>query len=187
MLLDIGAGILASIFVSRFFGFNLAAPFVIGGVVFSLLMDADYVFHLARGGNSKDAHKHRDLLHLPFLYIPIGVLLISPYSRAWAVLFGICSFIHFLHDSVGLGWGIQWLYPLRKDHYTFFYRYQPPGKEKLPRRKFYIWRHEDIDVLAKKYGDEDWVKNIYLRWHPYAVIEFLVFLFSLLVLFLNFR
>lgn len=183
MLLDIGAGILLAIFTSELFNLPLTIAFLIGGVVFALFMDIDYIFHLGRGGSSKDAHKHRDLLHYPLLYIPLGMLVISFFNFAWAVLFGLCSFIHFLHDSIGIGWGVQWLYPFKEDHYTFFYRYQPWHTERLPKKVVYIWKHHDIDMLSKKYGDEDWVKNIYWHWHPYAIVEFLTFVFALIVLY----
>ena len=184
MLFDIGVGILLAIITTEFFNLPLTVAFLIGGVVFSLLIDIDYVFYLGGGGSSKYVHKHRDLLHYPLLYIPLGMLLISFFNFSWAVLFGLCSLFHFFHDSIGIGWGVQWLYPFKKDHYAFFYRYQPQHKERLPKKIVYIWKHEDIGALSEKYGDENWIKNIYWRWHPYAVIEFLVFVSALFILYL---
>lgn len=184
MFLDIGVGVLLAIFSSEFFNLPLTGGFLTAGIIFSLLADIDYVFYLGDGGNSKEAHKHRDLLHYPLFYIPSGMILISFFSFPWAVLFGLCSFFHFLHDSIGIGWGIQWLYPFRKDHYAFFYRYQPPNRELLPKKMLYIWKHEDIAALAKRYGDEDWLKNIYGHWHPYAIAEFLIFIIAFVILYL---
>ena len=184
MLLDIGVGILLAILTNKLFSLPLSAIFLVGGVVFSLLMDIDYIFHLAKGGGSKNAHKHRDLLHYPLLYIPLGMLIISFFNIAWAALFALCSLAHFLHDSIGIGWGIQWLYPFKEDHYAFFYRYQPRHIEKLPKRIIYTWKHEDIDLLSQKYGDENWIKNIYWHWHPYAIVEFLIFVTALIILYL---
>ncbi len=187
MMLDIGVGILLAIFTSRLFEMPLTVVFVIGGAIFALLMDLDYLFHLYKEGSSKKAHKHRNSLHFPLLYIPLGTLIISFFSASWAVLFGFCSFAHFFHDSIGIGWGIQWLYPFRKEHYSFFYIYKPDRPEKLPNKFIYTWKHEDIDLLAKKYGDENWLENIYWRWHPYAIVEFLTFILALIALFFYVR
>lgn len=183
MFLDIGVGILAAILVSKLFSITLTYWFVAGGIVFALLMDADFIFHLWTGGTSKDVHRHRDLLHYPIVYIPFGSSIAYFLGgNYWALLFAICSFVHFLHDSIGIGWGVQWLWPFRNDHYTFFYAYQPPSRPPLPFQWVYIWKHDEIDKIEEKLGDHDWIKNIYLKWHPYAIVEFVVFLIALSVL-----
>jgi len=183
MFLDIGMGVLTAIAVTKLFLMPLTWSFIAAGIVFSLLVDIDFIFHLGKQGGTRNAHKHRDLLHYPLLSIPFGIIILLPYSAAWAVLFAICFLFHFIHDSIGIGWGIQWLYPLRKNHYAFFYRYEPPHGRKPPKQTFYSWKHEDIDRLDRYYGDQKWIQNIYLKWHPYAIIEFLVFVFALIVLY----
>ena len=99
------------------------------------------------------------------------------------VLFTLCSIAHFIHDSIGLGWGIQWLYPFKKNYYQFFYTVNKNANKSL----VYSYKPEELDSLAEKYGDKDWFKNIYLKFHPYSIIEFLVFLISLVVLFFTFK
>ena len=69
---------------------------------------------------------------------------------------------------------MQWLWPFRDEHYSFLYIYRPPNRTGyLPRKWFYAWPHRDIEALAARYGDPDWIKNIYLRPHPYALVEYL--------------
>ena len=83
---------------------------------------------------------------------------------------------------------MQWLYPFTKDHYSFFYIYKPRWhKERLPNKLFYIWKHDKIDMLDARYGDPDWIRNIYLKWHPYAVAEFVVLFLALLMAFFAVR
>jgi len=182
MFLDIGVGILTAILVSNIFGLPLTAVFLLLGIIFSLLMDADFILHLVKTGTSKNAYRHRELFHRPLIYIPLGMLILSFYNSAYAVLFGLASLFHFLHDSIGIGWGVQWLYPLTTDHYGFFYRYQSKHKEKLPQKLLYVWKDDELDMLAKRYGDEEEIKNIYLKWHPYAIVEFSVFIVAMVVL-----
>lgn len=184
MFLDIGVGILLAIFVSKLFSLPLTTGFLIGSIVFSLFVDIDCIFYLGRKETPRNFYKHRDLLHYPLLYIPLEMIIISFFGLPWAILFGFCSLAHFIHDSIGIGWGVQWLYPFSKNHYAFFYKYQSSRKEKLPKKIIYVWKHEDIDAIEEKYGDKNWIKNIYLRWHPYAIVEFLVFIFALIILYL---
>ena len=184
MFLDFGLGILSAVFLSRIFNMPLTPEFIWGGILFSVLMDADFFIHFLRGGNNKNVHKHREILHYPLIYIPIGTIILSFYDFSWTMLFALCSFLHFVHDSIGIGWGVRWLYPFTKNQYTFFYRYQPPHREKFPLLWMHIWKHDEIDALAEKYGDPDWFKNIYLRLHPYGLFELLVFVLAVIVLLL---
>jgi len=183
MFLDIGVGILSAILASALFRQDLTPAFLAAGIVFALLPDVDFVFHFASGGDFKNAHKHRDFLHYPLLYVPLGMALAVFLGPAYALLFGICSAAHFLHDSIGMGWGIQWLYPFSRNHYNFFYHYEPRGGE-IPGKTVYVWKHKEVDGLAGRHGDPDWVKNVYLRFHPYAVIELAVFAASLIILYI---
>jgi len=57
MFLDIGVGILSSIFISWFFNLPLTFLLIIGGIVFALLMDVDFLFYVFQG---KEVYRHRD-------------------------------------------------------------------------------------------------------------------------------
>lgn len=202
MLLDIGVGILSAIAIHWLFSLSLSTILIASGVLFSLLPDADYVFHVLKNWRLT-APSHRDKgIHYPLFYIPFGMggvggiawtFIGSHESIALVALFGTCSLLHFFHDSIGIGWGIQWLWPLRSDHYTFFYRYTSPRKEaKLPRKILYIWKHDELKELSMIYTDQDILKDLYLYWftwpprlpHPYFLTELTVFLVSLGVLYL---
>lgn len=183
MFLDIGLGILIAFFLDRLWAVPITGIWIACGIFFALLPDADYLIHLIRGNNSRNAHRHRDLLHYPLLFIPIGVFVLYPFGVAWSALFGLCALAHFTHDSIGIGWGVQWLWPLGDKHYSFLYIYKPKHRpEKLPRKLLYIWEHAQINDLNARYGDDEWIRNIYLRWHPYAIVEFVVFLVAIMVL-----
>lgn len=186
MPLDIAIGIFLAMGASRFFHQELTGTLVAAGIIFALLPDADYLAHLARGNSSKDAHRHRNLFHLPLLFIPFGMLTAyGLFGSEWSFLFGAASLAHFVHDSIGIGWGVQWLWPFRGDHYSFLYVYRPPHRtEYLPRKWFYVWPHRDIESLAARYGDEDWIKNIYFRFHPFALVEYAAFVVAVAALLL---
>src|SRR3989344_6786031 len=174
MFLDIGLGIFAAMAVSALWDVPLTLAFAAVGACFALLPDLDFVFLAIRRRN---ALHHREGLNYPLLFVPIGAFIFSWFGGAWALLFALASLGHFIHDSVCIGWGVQWLFPFTKDHYSFFYIYKPRWRaEYLPRQWLYIWKHDEIDALDARYGDPDWIRNIYSTWHPYAVAEFAVFL-----------
>ena len=184
MLLDFGLGIISSIMVSRIFDIPLSWWFVLLGIGFAIIVDLDFLVYQIRAGDPKMAYQHRELLHYPLLYIPLGTLMLWFFSVPYAMLFIFSSLFHFLHDSIGIGWGVQWLYPFNTDHYNFFYRYSAPSKPPLPFKAFRIWKHYELPALAEKHGDPDWIKNIYFKWHPYAIAELLGFLIALAVLYM---
>lgn len=180
MFLDIAIGIIAAIGVSELFDKSLSPLFLVGSIAFALLVDIDYLFYLSYDGDQKYAHRHRDLLHYPLLYIPIGMITLFFASAQWVLLFGITSFLHFLHDSIGIGWGIKWLWPFSKRNFKLFS--QKDGQLSLWHHV--SWSPQELDEVATQRGDPHWFRNIYLRWHPYAIAEFVSFLIALIILYL---
>lgn len=121
MPLDIGLGLIAGALFHYLTGVPLL-PSEILAVGFILLPDIDAVVQvLRRGSLQRMSADHRDLLHRPLLYVPIGTALTWLFSD-WrvAVLFAVCSLVHFVHDSIGTGWGIAWLRPITRNYYKFF-------------------------------------------------------------------
>lgn len=181
MFLDIGLGIFSAMAVSVWYGVPLTLAFVTAGALFALSPDLDF---MALALRRRNALHHREGLHYPLLFTPVGAVICSIFGLPWAALFILGSLGHFIHDSIGIGWGVQWLFPFGKDHYSFFYIYKPRWRtERLPNKCFYIWKHDEIDAIDARYGDPDWIRNIYFKWHPYAVIELLIFLVAIVALF----
>ncbi len=183
MLLDIAIGIFSAVFISWYFKTILAASFVLIGIVFTLSPDIDYLLFLISGGSRKEAHRHRDILHYPLFFIPVGTLILLPLGKELSFLFALTTFLHFLHDMIGLGWGIKAFWPLSNNYFALFFHYSPPGYKRLPPQPLYVWKQEEIEGLAEEYGDPAWFKNVYLRLNPILIVELIVFLAALLTLF----
>lgn len=183
MLLDIGIGIFSAIITAHTFSLPLTLFLVGLGVVFALLPDIDFIYTLARNGhgNHRAIAKHRDLVHYPLIYLPTGTLIGLLFGIEWSLLFLLASLGHFVHDSIGIGWGIPWLWPFTRRNYSFLYRYTPPGK-RLPQRLVHRWERNRLDELIDEYGDPDWFRNIYLRPHPFFIAEILFFVIALVAL-----
>ncbi len=184
MLLDIGVGILAALGLAELLQVPITTSWIGAGIFFALLPDLDALVNYVQYRSFRMAYKHRDLLHLPIVYVLLAVLIYF-FSPTLALLCIVCTLAHFIHDSIGVGWGVQWLWPLNTDHFSFLYLYQPEGKPLLPRQLFYRWKHIDIDALDAKHGDPNWIHNIYVRGHPYGLVELAVFFVALWQLFVK--
>jgi len=181
MLLDIGLGILAAILITHFASLNFNLWIVAAGIIFTLLPDLDFIIYFIKRGKSDEfSHTHRNLFHNPFLFIPIGFLIFIFININLAYLFVICALIHFLHDSIGLGWGIRWWYPFSKKYYKFFSDQQG----KITSNFLISWTPEEQNQAASQFGNPHWFAD-YLNFSREFLIELFIFLIA--IIFLIFR
>lgn len=181
MPLDIGIGLLAGVIAHYVFGFPLVHAEILG-VGFMLLPDLDGVIQAVRKGSlTKMDTSHRDGLHVPLIYVPVGTAL------CWlvvdwrvAVMFAVLSLAHFLHDSIGTGWGIAWLRPIKNNYYKFFS--EDKGDASFTGRKWLVsWTPAQQRAVSAKYGNPNWLRDMYLKPQaPYFRI--VLFEFALLLL-----
>src|SRR4030043_392420 len=66
-------------------------------------------------------------------------------------------------------------------HYPFFYLYSQK-ENTSPKRILFSISKEQMGYYVREYGDKDWFKNIYLKWHPIAIVEYTVFISSIIFL-----
>lgn len=189
MFLDIAVGILLSIGASWYFNVELTFILILTSVLFALSPDIDFLWMLSRMGITKITYKHREILHYPLIFLPIGAIVLIPFGKIFVVIFILAAFWHFLNDTLTIGWGVQWFWPFSKKYYKLLggMIYQTLDKPKLPLKFFYAWTPEEVEGIELKHGDPNWLKNIYLRFHPMAIIEFGVFIISLIILYFYFH
>lgn len=184
MFLDIGIGIFVSIFTSFVFDFEISFWLILISVFFAVAPDVDFLYFFPKRGDTKYDHNHRSIIHYPLLYLPAGTILFwMVFGNIWATVFFFSSLFHFIHDSIGIGWGVRWLYPFSNRNYAFFYLYSKKIKKGL-RGFIFSFSPKELSKCVSEHGDADWVKNIYYKWHPIAIVELLFFLVALIVLFL---
>ncbi len=182
MFLDFGLGILAAIISCIIFSVDLTIGLLIFSVLVAVLPDVDFLYFYPKREDTKYDHIHRNFIHYPLLYLPLGVLITFIFfGSVWAVAFFLSSLFHFIHDSIGIGWGIKWLYPFSKKNYAFFYLYSRRRKKGL-RKLIFSFDDEEQKRCVRKHGDPNWVKNIYFKGHPIAIVEFIGFIISLIIL-----
>lgn len=187
MFLDVAIGIFVAIWVSGQFSFPLSFGFLFWAIFIALLPDIDLAVEEAYfklRGKKLQKHDHRDIFHYPIIYLLVGAtVLLLLVSEVWALTFVVISLFHFLHDSIGIGWGVYWLYPFSDKRYSFFYQYDIFKHKIKPYKWVYSWSEEELKKMIAAYGDPDWIRTIYFRMHPYALVEILFFIFSVLTLY----
>lgn len=181
MFLDIGAGIVLSIITAKIYSAQLSYALIFLGIGFSFIPDIDFFIeffkHKSVGG--KVIREHRELLHYPIPYLLCAVPLFL-FDAFIGTLFVCTIFFHFLHDSIGIGWGIKWFWPFSKNAYKFFSK--KDGSFSLI-HSIVSWDPEELSMTVAKYGDPNWIKNIYFRFHPIAIIELIGFIIAMSMLF----
>jgi hypothetical protein len=81
------------------------------------------------------------------------------------VAFTLGILAHFVHDSVGIGWGLKWLWPLTTNHYKFFS--QKDGSPSL--NLLQSWTSQEMPKCAQEHGIENWVEKVYLKPFPIRI------------------
>lgn len=179
MILDIAFGIFGAIIFSNIMKTELSLFLVLFGIISTLLVDINLFPFIKSFKLNKYHHKHREFLHYPLLFLPIGFfgILIS-LNLPLAIFFTISVLFHFIHDSIGIGWGIQWLYPFSKKYYKFF----SDEKNELSTRFMIIRTPEEQKAAVEKYGRNDWLKHYYLRPTIISITEYTAFVIAIMAL-----
>jgi hypothetical protein len=104
--------------------------------------------------SSKPEHisNHRDMLHIPLAIIPIFAVLYY-FSAFWAYLVGLCLLAHFIHDSLGSGYGVKWLQPLSQNSYKF-----------CPEHIICWWTPEYVKKHPITMTLDEALEKYYLKW-----------------------
>ena len=178
MFLDIAIGALLGIGVSIVSNTHLSLSLISGGVFFALLPDTDFIIHrFWRQLPPRFDYLHRDILHKPLLYIPLGagvVWWVSGGSDEWTLLFVSASLWHFVHDSTGVGFGVKWLWPFSSLLYGF--RHQGLarciGLQKPP--WFCGVDQKQVDAYVHSQGSkgDSWIRETYGKFTSTAVGEY---------------
>ncbi len=187
MFLDIAFGIVVAVLWDATGLLTLTKTSLITAIVFSLLPDLDGIISVVgrmmrrQKFTDKYSHEHRELLHHPLPYVVFGgvAVAILSLSPTITLMFIVLSLLHFAHDSAGIGWGLRWNSPWSQIAYKWFSDQE--GRFAWAIAK---WTPAQQRAVAEKRGDPNWIKNIYLKPSPIALIEGGGFILSLCVLWL---
>ncbi len=101
---------------------------------------------------------HRNYTHFPLTYLLFGIILLMMEKNV-GILFIVNLTLHFIHDSLGTGFGIAWLYPFKKSHYKFFARFDG----QLSKNLVQVWLPKVRERVIKAFEDTNWMQNLYVN------------------------
>lgn len=182
MFLDIGFGILWAIFVSSSFGVELTWLVVLIGIISALAPDIDMLTYALPKNSRVYAflRGHRGLIHRPIIWVIPASLALLFFGWFWAVIFMGGVLFHFIHDTIGLGWGIKWFWPLSSRSFRFF----PDKDGKLSSTFFLSFTDDEKVELRKQYHNPNWVRDFYFTINRVSLVEYGTLLVALTLLLL---
>lgn len=177
MFLDIKLGLLWAFLVAILFEKIITPEWLIGGVLFALLPDIDFWLEYIRRGTvgGKVIDLHRTLLHNPLTFVPLVLFVGTWHGPAWMTLFALGVFGHFIHDSMGMGYGIRWFWPFSNRWFKFFSNKE--GDIYYDFKHVYVsWSDEEMKELVARRGNDNWIKEEiqYLRHHWKSILGKLI-------------
>jgi hypothetical protein len=173
---DIGLGIIVALIATKIFGIEISTQLVGISILCALLPDIDFIIRAItrRTIGGKDAHVHRELLHYPLPYIAIGSGIALFFGSVWTFVFAAASLAHFLHDAIGIGWGVKLLWPFSKKNFTLY---------QADTHTWFFWKTDaEVANSAAMHGKDDWIRYYYARPTAVSVIEGMLFVGALVLL-----
>ncbi|MDB5189988.1 MAG: hypothetical protein JWN49_314 [Parcubacteria group bacterium] len=174
MPLDIGVGILLSLGVAELFHVPATIGFILLGIGCALLPDVDIITMLF------GSWKHRTHTHYPITYIPVSIIIFALFGPIYGLLFTLAVYAHLIHDTIGIGWGIAWLWPFSSRKFLFF----PDDARRKTLGTFATWTPEEEPAIKAEGSNSNWVRDFYFRPNFLAYIEYGTLLIALAALFL---
>ena len=157
-------GLLATIVVCVVFGVKVEWQHAVLAVVLSNIVDFDAVWTYIRNdsiaahaGNLAD---HRDIAHYPIIVVPCFILTASVFGFFWATVVAANLVTHFVIDSVGVGWGIKWLWPFSKKNYKFLCERDNRSSTRI----LVSWSPAELRYAIAHYGNIDWLAEYQETW-----------------------
>jgi hypothetical protein len=174
---DFGLGVCVAFVITFLFGVQFNASAILTGVLFAYAPDIDWAFdqNFWKKGYvaayAQNPYDHREGLHKPLLWFAL--------ISTWGLMMGggvlpliaFCAVaLHFLHDTVGTGWGVPWAWPITLRRFKLFAH----ANNDLGARLWVSWSHRELPEYITKYGRAEWQKHFYTSWNIVSVTEYLV-------------
>jgi hypothetical protein len=170
MPLDIGVGILLAVGISAWLHEPLTLFLLCFAIAAALLPDIDIVTALF------GTWRHRGIIHYPIIYVPISAALFILVPFPYALIFTLGVYLHLIHDTIGTGWGIAWLWPFSRRRFLLF-----PYGHSQEMGTIATWTPEEKPQWSHT-GNHSWIRNIYFRPNPVSFVEYGSLLIALLTL-----
>jgi membrane-bound metal-dependent hydrolase YbcI (DUF457 family) len=172
MFIHLLAGSLAFLLFGEIYHFEVDKMHLLLGAFWGIAPDPiSYVMSSAIKTN-KWSHTHRDNFSHSIFFSGIVLFIAILLDARFAIMASVAMLTHPLLDLFGIGWGVKLFYPFSKKTYKLFYN----------DRILVVWDQGQVDAEVEKFGDDNWVRNIYFRFNFIGASEWLSLVGLLLLL-----
>lgn len=176
MPFDIATAIFLTLYALPIFNAEFSPSVLLFAIVCALLPDIDMVPYVLRAHHRPD---HRSFTHYPAVYLPLALLASIFFDPLYATLFIAGVYLHLLHDTVGIGWGIAWLWPFTPRRFRFL---SPLGNGQW--ELYTSWMPGETPAFERT--NESWIQTYYLRPNPIGLVEYGALFVALIALYISF-
>jgi hypothetical protein len=185
---DAGIGLTVSAVMISWFDAPATFLFVLWVLAWAYLPDLDGAFHFIKTGKAvadlENGRDHREGLHYPLIWtVLFGVLVYFFGINIWLISAYTAIVLHFLHDMIGIGWGVQIFAPLDWGSYKLFSKkWVSADVSLLPLVTRYS--RPELRKALMKYGEADWIERYFCKVTHVSIVDYSFFLIGVITIFL---
>jgi len=187
---DAGIGLIVTSVMILWFGAPHTVWFIVWTIAWAYLPDLDGAFHFIKTGKAvadlENGRDHREGLHYPLLWtLFFGVIIYIFGFNIWLISAFTAMMLHFLHDMIGIGWGVQIFAPLDWGSYKLFSKKWVSADVTLSPIVTRYSKSELREALIK-YGEADWIERYFCKWTHVSLVDYGLFLVGVISIFFTF-
>ncbi len=180
---DGGIGLIVSAAMIMWFGAPETLIFIFWTVAWAYLPDLDGAFHFIKTGKAvadlENGRDHREGLHYPLIWtVLFGGFIYFFGINIWLISAYTAIMLHFLHDMIGIGWGIQVFAPLDWGSYKLFSKKWVSADVSFTPVVTRYSKSELREALMK-YGEADWIERYFCKLTHVSVADYSFFIVGL--------
>lgn len=144
-------------------GWPISASYLLTGCIYGILPDIVSLILTKSTKIDRWSHLHRDnISHSVFFPIFTLIIVGSISGIDVGIVTSIAISTHPILDLFGIGWGVKLFYPLSLKQFKLFY-------DGRVIKIFY--NQQELEEEVRKYGDDHWFQNLFLRPTLTALFE----------------
>ncbi len=181
---DAGIGLIVSAMMIIWLDVPATFLFVLWVLAWAYLPDLDGAFHFIKTGKAvadlENGRDHREGLHYPLIWtVMFGGLIYFFGINVWLISAYIAIMLHFLHDMIGIGWGIQVFAPFDWGSYKLFSKKWVSADVSLT-PAVTRYSKEELREALMKYGEADWIERYFCKLTHVSVVDYGLFIIGVL-------
>jgi hypothetical protein len=184
LLGDAGLALITLSLTSLFFDTPVTLALAIWVFFFSYAPDVDGLIHYATTGklvaDLENGRDHREGLHYPLLWLLVFAVVIYFFGLTiWTASALVATMMHFLHDTIGVGWGVKLFFPFDSGSYKLFSKKYINADISLT-PVIVRYSPEELEKTLKEIAVSVWIEPYFCHPTRVAVVDYSLFIIGII-------